>query len=108
MLLGVHMSDDIDRNLMRAFAEEAMPLADDGFIRGVMFRVARRRRRQVVLRVVGVVSLLLMGGFATRALVRVSLVAGERFGELMVSPVGWILSMLVAVVLLRRWRVLQR
>jgi hypothetical protein len=101
------MTDDLDRNLMRSFAAAAAPLPDDDFTRPLMLRVAWRRRSLSVLRLAAVVSFFLVGAFATHALVRISLSAAERFGELLISPLGWILSLLVAVVVLRRRRLLR-
>jgi hypothetical protein len=99
------MTDDVDRNLMRTFAAAATPLPADDFTGRLMLRVTWRRRSQVVARVVAVVVLLfLVGAFATHCFVTVSLLAAERFGELLISPSGWMLSLLVAVVVLRRWR----
>ena len=98
------MSNELDRDLMRAFAAAAVPLPADDFLRRLERRVALRRRLQVVPRLVAVMLLFLVGAFAAHAIVRFSLFASVQFGELLTSPLGWTLSLLLAVVVVGRWR----
>ncbi len=101
------MINDPDRDLMQAFAAAAVPLPAGDFLRRLEPRVGLRRRIQTVRRLVAVLSFLLVGAFAAHPLVRVSLLAAERFDELLISPLGWTLSLLLTVAVVRRWRLLR-
>ena len=101
------MTDDLDRDLMRAFAAAAAPLPADDFVRRLQRRVALRRRSQAVPRIVAVMALFAVGAFAAHAIVGASLLAAEHFGALLISPLGWTMSLLLAVVVVRRWRLLR-
>lgn len=102
------MTDDLDRDLMRAFAVAAAPLPEEEFLHRLASRMAWRRRTRAVLWLGAALLLLLVGSLGTRTLVEVSLVAAERFGELLISPLGWTLSLLLAVVVVRRGRLFRR
>ena len=54
-----------------------------------------------------VMLLFLVGAFAAHAIVRRSLLASVQFGNLLTSPLGWFLSLLLAVVAMGRWRLLR-
>ena len=98
------MANDLDRDLMRAFAEASTPLAADDFLRRLKPQIAWRRRTQAAPRLLVVVALFLAGALWAHALVSGSVFALERIGELLISPVGWTLSLLLAVAVVRRQR----
>jgi hypothetical protein len=101
------MTNDLDRDLIRVFAAASVPLPAGDFIRRLQLQVALRRRLRSALRLAAILSLFFVGAFAAHALVRASLLATERFGELLISPLGWTLSLLLAIVVVRRRRLLR-
>ena len=102
------MRADLDSDLMQAFAEPQAPLPAATFERQLMHRIAWRRRARAVLRLAYFASLVLLGAFASHMLIDASLFATEQLGELLISPSGWTLSLLLAVVAARRRRLIWR
>jgi len=102
------MTDELDGELVRAFASTAEPLPGDDFARRLILRAILRRRAQLALRFGAIAMVGVMAILTGHLFVRASLLAAERFGVLLVSPVGWTLSLLLAVAVLRRRRLLRR
>ena len=100
------MADDLDRELTRAFVATP-PIPGDDFIHRLLPRIRWRRRAQRALRLGALLSLVVLVGFAGHILVRVSLLATEQLGELLISPLGWALSLLIAAVVVRRGHLLR-
>lgn len=102
------MTDELDQDLMRAFQAEAVPLPSDDFIRRLTLRAIRRQRARTVFCICLAVSLGLIGAFAVRPLLEISSVATERLGRMLISPVGWVMSLLLAAAVTRGQRRLRR
>jgi hypothetical protein len=91
------MTDELDQDLVRAFEAEAVTLPSEDFIRQLRSLAIHRQRVRTVVWICLAALLCLIGSFAARPLLEISSVATEWLGEILISPVGWVLSVVLAV-----------
>lgn len=105
------MFNELDHELTRAFAQVREPLADEEFIGNLLLKIERARRARlwrrigVIAAVVVVVALNMQLVLEkTAAVVRLVGEASPTYTELLITPWGWAVSMLVGAWVVLRTR----
>jgi hypothetical protein len=105
------MMNELDPDLTRLFAQARAPLADDVFMAGLLLKMerarrARMRRQVLAIAAVAVVVLLNLGPVleGTAAVVRLVGDVPPAFADLLITPWGWAVSMLVGIAVVLRAR----
>jgi hypothetical protein len=105
------MMNELDPDLTRLFAQARAPLADDVFMAGLLLKMerarrARMRRQVLAIAAVAVVVLLNLGPVleGTAAVVRLVGDIPPAFADLLITPWGWAVSMLVGIAVVLRAR----
>jgi hypothetical protein len=101
--------EDFDPKLARLFEETRQPLAEDEFVSTVLARVQHAHRIRLLRQSAAVLAVMILSGVVAPYAARESLVVlgwlGERLptmGSALVSPPGWMCSLLIA------WQVMRR
>jgi len=109
------MINELDPDLTRLFAQARAPLAGDVFMAGVLLnmeraRRARMRRQVLAVAAVAVVVLLNLGPVLedTAAVVRLVGDIPPASADLLITPWGWAVSMLVGIAVVLRARLSRR
>ena len=115
MLTVTPMSNDIDDRLLALFAEAHETLPSAEFMQSFLARMEQARRRQSIWRIALVVALGVIAAWimpsvlsGTAALMQVLGEQSRPYGTLLISPVGWGVSMLIAFLVLLRTGALRR
>jgi hypothetical protein len=105
------MSNELDPDLARAFAQAREPLADDSFMANLLLKIQRARRarlwRQILaIAAVAVVVSLNMRLVLEKTAAAVRLVGdfSPTYAEMLITPWGWAVSMLVGIWVVLRTR----
>jgi hypothetical protein len=105
------MMNELDPDLTRLFAQARAPLADDVFMAGLLLKMerarrARMRRQVLAIAAVAVVVLPNLGPVleGTAAVVRLVGDIPPAFADLLITPWGWAVSMLVGIAVVLRAR----
>jgi len=103
--------NELDPDLARLFAQARAPLADDVFMAGLLLKMERARRTRMRLQVlaiaaVAVVVLLNLGPVLedTAAVVRLVGDIPPAYADVLITPWGWAVSMLVGIAAVLRAR----
>jgi len=109
------MSDELDPKLLALFAEAREPLLDAAFVAAFLARMERARRIRTAGRIaMTVIAVLAAAWIMPSVLDRTASIAraiGEgsgSHGDLIVSPWGWAVSMLIGLAVLLRTGALRR
>lgn len=111
----IHMQDELDAKLLALFAESRETLPGEKFMRA--FRMRRERARRFrTLRRDGLIAILALIGASVAPAVLEQTAAAFRalgrhsiaYGDLLISPWGWVVSMLFGLAVLVRTRALRR
>jgi hypothetical protein len=105
------MSNEWDPELTKAFAQAREPLAGDRFMANLLLKIERKRRIRMWLQIFAVVTVLGLVSL-NMPLVLEKTAAAVRFvgdfsptsAELLITPRGWAVSMLIGVWVLLRTR----
>ena len=110
-----HMSNEIDDRLLVLFAEAHETLPSAEFMQTFLARMELERRRQSIRRIALVVALGVLAACIMPSVLSgtaaVMQVVGEQsrpYGALLISPVGWGVSMLIGFLVLLRTGALRR
>lgn len=110
-----HMHDEIDPQLLALFAQASETLPHKEFTAVFWARLQRARRARTLLRIALVAALAILGAWLaptilshTAAAVQSSVEYARPLESLVVSPVGWAVSSLIALVVLIRTGALRR
>jgi hypothetical protein len=103
------MSDELDQKLLAAFARARTSLPENDFLMRVVERIERHRRRALFERAAMVIAGMVLLGFAAPSIFRATAAAMSFVTEassdqasLLLSPAGWIGSLLVGFVVVHR------
>ncbi len=109
------MQEDIDSDLTRLFDEARHALPPGEFAERVGLRIHGARRRRALRRILTWLAVAVCAAAASPYAVQASLALVDRMeqwlpdlGRTLVSPAGWACSILLALWLLRRVKVLHR
>jgi hypothetical protein len=109
------MSNDRDSELTRAFAHVREPLPGDVFTTTLLANIARARRTRAWRRALGIAALVIAASLQARpilektaAVVRWAADVFPGAADLLITPWGWALSMLVGAWVLLRTRPARR
>jgi len=115
MLTVTPMSNQIDDRLLALFAEAHETVPSEEFMQSFLARMEQARRRQSIRRIVLAVALGILATWIMPSVLSgtaaLMLVVGEQsrsYGALLISPVGWGVSMLIAFLVLLRTGALRR
>jgi sterol desaturase/sphingolipid hydroxylase (fatty acid hydroxylase superfamily) len=115
MLTVTRMSNEIDDRLLVLFAEAHETLPSAAFMQSFLAKMQQARRRQSLRRIALVVALgvptawIMPSVLATTAAIVNAVGEQSRpYGELIISPAGWAVSMLIGLLVLLRTGALRR
>lgn len=108
------MSDELDPMLVRLFELRRESLPDEAFLMTLLGRIQQRQRAAAVRQTVVMAAALLFIGWllpgllrATGAVVQSIGAQSEAYASLLLSPLGWAVSMLLGLAVILRlvpWR----
>lgn len=109
------MSDEIDDRLSALFAEAREPLPSAEFMQSFLARMERARRLQNRRRVAMAAGVAILAAWfmpavlaSTAAVVQAIAEQSRSYGNLIISPAGWGVSMLIGFLVLLRTGALRR
>jgi hypothetical protein len=109
------MSNDRDSDLTRAFAQVREPLPGDAFTTTLLANIARARRAKAWRRTLGIAVIVVAASLEVRpilektaAVVRWAGDVSPGAADLLITPWGWALSMLIGAWVLLRTRPARR
>ena len=96
------MVDELDAELARAFARAREPMVDDAFVARLLLKIERARRVRLLCRISAIVAVMIILSLitplvleGTAAVVRFIGDNSPSYAELLITPGGWAVSMLV-------------
>ena len=115
MTMVTRMTDEMDEKLLARFARAQERLPDAEFMQTLLARMQRARRGRSMRRIVMAVVLMILAAWimpsvldSTAAVVRVVADQAPSIGALIISPLGWAVSMLIGFAVLLRAGALRR
>jgi hypothetical protein len=103
--------DDLDPDLTRLFAQAREPLADDLFMANLMLKIERARRVRMWRQILAIVAVAVVVSFNMRQVLEKTAAAVRLVGDLspayadmLITPWGWAVSMLVGIWVVLRTR----
>ena len=115
MTTVTRMSDEMDEKLLTRFARSQERLPDAEFMQTVLAGMQRARRVRSMRRIVMAVVLMILAAWimpsvldSTAAVVGVVADQAPSIGALIISPLGWAVSILIGFGVLLRARALRR
>jgi hypothetical protein len=111
MTMVTRMSNELDPELTRLFAQARAPLADDEFMAALLLKIVRARRTRLGRQTLGMIAIVIILALSTRlildataAAVRIVVEVSLVPADLLISPWGWVVSMLIGAWVLLRVR----
>lgn len=111
----IHMQDELDAKLLALFAESRETLPSEEFMQAFWMRQEHARRLRTLRRAGLIAALALIGGWLAPAVLEHTAAAFRSlgthsiaYGDLLISPWGWAVSMLFGLAVLVRTGALRR
>ena len=105
------MIDELDPELTRLFAQARGPLADDLFMANLLLKIERARRARMRRQILGIVAVAVVVALnirpvleKTAAAVRLVGDISPAYADMLITPWGWAVSMLVGIWVVLRTR----
>jgi hypothetical protein len=105
------MNDELDPGLTRLFAQAREPLADGAFMASLLLKIERARRNRMRRQVVAIAAVAVIAVLNIRWVLEMTAGAVRFVGdhsptytEMLITPWGWAVSMLVGVWVVLRFR----
>ena len=105
------MTNELDPDLARLFAQSRAPLADDSFMANLLLNIERARRARLWRRIFAIAAVATVGLLnmrlvleKTAAAVRLIGDSSPAFTDMLITPWGWAGSMLVGIWVVLRTR----
>ena len=105
------MIDELDPELTRLFAQARGPLADDLFMANLLLKIERARRARMRRQILGIVAVAVVVALnirpvleKTAAAVRLVGDISPAYAEMLITPWGWAVSLLVGIWVVLRTR----
>lgn len=105
------MNDELDRDLARLFAQAREPLADGPFMASLLLKIERARRARMRRQMLAIAAAAIIVAFNMRRVLEATAGAVRFVGDhsptytdMLITPWGWAVSMLVRVWVVLRFR----
>jgi len=105
------MNDELDPDLTRLFAQAREPLADGPFMANLLLKIERARRARMRRQIFAIAAAAVIVAFnlrwvleATAGAVRFVGDHSPAYTEMLITPWGWAVSMIVGVWVVLRFR----
>jgi hypothetical protein len=105
------MKPELDPSLARLFAQAREPLDDGSFMANLALKIERARRARLRRQILAIAAVVIIASLNMRLLVEMTAAAvrfvgdfSPAYAEMLVTPWGWVVSMLVGVCVVLRTR----
>ena len=105
------MINELDPELTRLFAQARGPLADDSFMANLLLKIERARRARLWRQILAIVAVAAVVAFNIRPVLEKTAAAvrlvgdfSPAYADLLITPWGWAVSMLVGIWVVLRTR----
>jgi hypothetical protein len=105
------MINDLDPDLARLFAQAREPLADDSFTANLLLKIERARRARLWCQILAIAAAVVVVSLNMRLVLEKTAAAMRLIGdfspayaEMLITPWGWAVSMIVGIWVVLRTR----
>jgi hypothetical protein len=109
--MGPAMTNELDPDLTRLFAQTREPLADDLFTANLLLKIERARRVRLWRQILAIVAVAVVVSLNIRPVLEKTAAAvrlvgdfSPAYADLLITPWGWAISMLVGIWVVLRTR----